>query len=718
MILFDQDWQEYPTAIRDYTTTNTSFLRLARLYHEMGIKNSTFLLALFQQELQGVDPHDPDLSLELKTKIRIECQWNPWYFFREVLRVPQDGGDSVPYVARRGNIAMTWAFLNHIDYANIQPRQTGKSVGGDCIYVYALTTRKKMEINLITKEDKLRSKNVTRIRSIIEALPPWFAPRTKEDSNNQEEVTVAAMGSKLHTHLPRPDPKAARKVCRGDTAPILALDEGPFCSNIQISLPGALASGTAAREQAAARGGLYGNLYTTTAGSLDDKEGRYMYDLISGGAPWDEVFLDARDQAHLEELISQNCTGMKVLINGTFSHLQLGLSNEWMRKAIANVSPITAEEADKDFFNVWRSGKASNPLHVDILKRVAASEMDPVYREITTYGNIIRWYIDELEIKRQVNDDRKWILGLDTSNAIGRDAIAGVFIDAISGKVVGAFTCNQDNLVTFATGFLASVMAKYPNTVLIPENKSTGQFMIDALLISLVEKGQDPFKRIFNYYVQEHDDKFKDEFRDIVKTQYRDESWYSSRKKQFGFMTDGARRNTLYSTVLQTAARTTCTGIRDRVLAKEIKELSEKNGRIDHSSGAHDDHVIAWLLAQWMRTHGKNLAYYGIHSVDLSEEETEVTPETLFEKGYQKGVRLQMERFADLLKEEMDPYRIKLLESKIKELGSYISSTGGAIGSIDELITRIASERETLYAARRGNAMQRIDGNRLFGSRR
>lgn len=718
MILFDEDWQHYPTAIRDYNTSNTSFLRLARLYHEMGIKNSTFLLALFQPVLQGVDPYDPNLSMDIRAKILVECQFNPWYFFREVFRVPQDGGVIVPFRAHRGNIAMIWSFMNHIDYAGIQPRQTGKSLGADGLYTYSLTTREKMRINLITKDDKLRIENVSRIKGLIDVLPDWFAPRTKEDSNNQEEVTVAVRGSRLKTHVARADRKAANNVCRGDTAPILGTDEGPFCVNIQISLPAAWGSGTEARIQAEARDGLFANLYTTTAGSLDDPEGRFMHLLISGGAPWNEVFLDSNNIDHLKELLRKNCTGNKLIINGTFSHIQLGLSDEWMRKALENASPITPEQADKDFFNVWRSGKASNPLHIDILKKITNSETDPVYNEITPYGNIIRWYIDELEIRRQINEDRKWILGLDTSNAIDRDAIAGVLLDAITGKSVACFTCNQDNLVTFATGFLAGVMTKYPNIVLIPENKSSGQTIVDALLISLPEKGEDPFKRIFNYYVQEHDDKFKDEYRDIVRTQYRDQSWYTSRKRQFGFMTDGSKRELLYSTVLQTAAKTTCNSIKDRALAKELKELSAKKGRIDHANGGHDDHVVAWLLAHWLRTHGKNLEHYGIHSVDLSMEEEKLTPETLFEKGYLKGIRYQLDRCVELLKNETDQSRIKLLEYRIKDLGSSLSAAGGSAGSIDELINRVAAERESLYAARRGNVLQRLDGNRLFGYRR
>ena len=727
MLLFNEDWAKYPTAIRDYNTSNHSFLRLARLYHEMGIKNSTFLLALFQPELSGVDPHDPNLTDEVKVKMLTECQWNPWYFYREVLKIPQGGGVVIPFNAHRGNIAMIWSFYNHIDFANIQPRQTGKSVGGNSIYSCELTTQNATKINLITKDDKLRTQNVRNIKSLIETLPAWFAPRTKEDSNNQEEVTVAvrrfgAEFSRLKTHLARADKKAANNVCRGDSAPILGIDEGAFCVNIQISAPAALGTGISDRQSAKLLGRSYGNLYTTTAGSLDEPEGRYMFELIKGGAIWSEAFLDAINIEHLYTLVETNCSGGKLLINGTFSYKQLGFNDQWMREAMANVMPATPEQIDKDLFNVWRSGKASNPIHIDILKAIAASERDPAHSEITTYGNIVRWYITPEEIATAVNSDDKWILGLDTSNAIDRDAIAGVIISAKYGDTIGAFTCNQSNLVTFATGFLSWFMMKYSNVIIIPENKSSGQGMIDALMLSLPAHNQDPFTRIFNYYVHESDGKYKDEFKDIVKTRYKDEGWYNGKRGKFGFMTDGSKRAELYGIVLQTSAKDNRNKIYDRILSNEIKGLSAKNNRIDHAAGSHDDHVIAWLLAQWLRLQGKHLDYYGIKEIALGYERDEVTtPEQLMERNYNASLKIKMNRMIEQLKREDDVYRIVLLESNIKAISNELSSSEGAIGSIDELLKKIKQDKEEKRINRGGNDHLRnanIDQFLKNGSRR
>jgi len=53
----------------------------------MGISNCAFHLALLNPQLEEVDPHSVDLDLRTKALILEECKNNPWYFFREIVRV-------------------------------------------------------------------------------------------------------------------------------------------------------------------------------------------------------------------------------------------------------------------------------------------------------------------------------------------------------------------------------------------------------------------------------------------------------------------------------------------------------------------------------------------------------------------------------------------------------------------------------------------------------
>jgi len=127
VILFQDDWAR-ENASANYETNNKSFLRIAMVLKRMGIANYKFPLTLYQTELAKYDPHNLlDNSEELRLKIALECSVNPWYFFREILRLPASGGDPIPVTANRALLAMIWCFLNNISYIAIQPRQTGKA---------------------------------------------------------------------------------------------------------------------------------------------------------------------------------------------------------------------------------------------------------------------------------------------------------------------------------------------------------------------------------------------------------------------------------------------------------------------------------------------------------------------------------------------------------------------------------------------------------------
>ena len=132
MILFLEDWNKHPTAIPDVTTTNTSWLRYVDLLRTMGIRNHAFPLALHNPKLQGIDPFSLDLTVEQMVQIQLEAKFNPWYFYREILRVPPSASpEALPMLANRGNISLWWLAYNHIDAGLTQPRQTGKSLSSD-----------------------------------------------------------------------------------------------------------------------------------------------------------------------------------------------------------------------------------------------------------------------------------------------------------------------------------------------------------------------------------------------------------------------------------------------------------------------------------------------------------------------------------------------------------------------------------------------------------
>lgn len=700
MILFAADWQRFPRAIVDTKTTNTSFLRQAQVYQQMGIRNHAFLLALLQPELQGVDPHSPDLTLEQKQMIGMECRYNPWYFFREVVRIPPQAGPTpVPFKANRGNIALIWSFFNNVDCALIQPRQTGKSVSTDCLminltYISASNTK----INMITKDDSLRKANVERLKIIRDLLPKYLITVTSRDADNQNELTCKALNNSYNTGVAQNSESSANNLGRGLTAPVTQFDEGPFINFIGVSLPAALAAGTAARDEAEKHGRPYGNIFTTTAGKKDDRDGRFMYDMIHGGAVWNEKFFDCKNKKELKEVVRLNGTGRKALLNITMSHRQLGYTDEWLYNAIANAN-ATGEAADRDFLNIWTSGTQRSPLTVALNEVINKSEMDVLHTEISPDNYVLRWYIPEHEIASRMADGN-YVIGLDTSEAVGRDTIAMVITDVRDLSTVAAGTYNETNLIRFAA-YLCYVLVKYPTTTLVPERKSSAQTIIDYLTLKLPTAGHDPFKRIFN--------KIVDEFREN-KTNYealnrrleqRDEAFYDIRKASFGFFTTKDSRLLLYTTVLQNAAKQAGHLVRDRSLSAEIRGLVEKNGRIDHAASSHDDMVIAWLLCHWFLSHARNLSHYGINHATVKAgllEHGKEGPAINHQQKQQQEVYLnEIDSILEKLKTTNDEIAIAKYEHRLKFLSTQLTATSTEeMLSIDAMIQAAFEDRQKM----------------------
>jgi hypothetical protein len=469
----------------------------------------------------------------------------------------------------------------------------------------------------------------------------------------------------------------AQNVGRGATSPYIHIDESPFIPNVHKSHPVLMHATGTARDNSEEAGTLYGTIYTTTAGKKDSKEGKYMHKFIFSGWYWNEVIFDCKDKAEAKRLVTLNSPKGRCLINGTFSHRQAGKTDEWLRQRIL-LSDATPEEIDRDLLNKWTSGTESSALSTQLLEIINSSEREPCYTTVSVDQYIIRWYITRDEAMTRMSQGH-YVLGLDSSNAVGRDANALVLVDVRDMSIIATATISEANLHTFAL-WLAEFLMKYQNVTLVIENKSSAQGIIDTVAAKLTTKGIDPFKRLYNAVVDNY--KLREEdYKEICKpVLYRTDGVYLKHKSKFGFMSTGDSRVFLYNTVLQDAVKSTGHLIKDEGVSNELKGLIIKNGRVDHPTGGHDDSVIAWLLTHWFIKHSKNLEHYGINQLEclslVSNSGTTVTDEELITR--KKLARLNVE--IDNLKNDLmsapsiiDTMRIERLlahrVSQAQELG-------------------------------------------------
>lgn len=657
MILRENDWGAYPNAVADLNTDNESFLKLCRIHKELKVKHWYMVTALHDKNLSGVDSHASNLDLETKGRIGKEMLRNFWFHCRQNAMVPQDGADPVRFRLNRGTFSLFWAFFNNVDIALLMIRQQGKSVALLTLIVYLLRVMKNSRTILLTRGSDLRTEHIDLLKKYRDSLPQYLWVHSKMDPDNTESFAYGNRNNKLITCIAQNNEDSARNAGRGMACGRVFSDETAFTKFIRNMLPAALASGTTARRIAEEEKIPYGNIFTTTPGKRDEPDGGYVYRLFHGGYFWDELLLDIPSRDELIGYIDTNCTGDRTMIHAPFTHRQLGMTDLELYRAMSNADG-TPEEKMRDFGLRWTAGSLTSPLTVDELERVNQSQTTPKHTELFRNGYMLKWYYEPHEMDEKMKTMH--VIGLDTSEGVGRDNIALTMINSETLETAATSTIGESNLIIYGN-WLADILIKYPKTVLVIERKSSAPGMVDALLLKLPAAGIDPARRMYNLIIQDRDDGDKDlmAFQRIGRA--KDDKFYEPYRKYFGFRMDGTARDTIYSDTLKNAVKVAGHLVRDRTLASELLALVVKNQRIDHRTNTHDDTVISWLMACWFMFYGRRLDHYGISNRKLMR-------------------RQWVEGATD---EEFDDDEFEREEEEQRALGE----------EIDELCTQISSNR-------------------------
>jgi hypothetical protein len=693
VILFQEDWNRYPNATVNHLTKNKSFINYAAILKQIGVKNHLWPLAVMNPALVGVDPHAPELNLAQMGWIKVECEQNPSYYLRECLLVPPPsgiGGD--PFRANRANMSMIWSFLNHVDYMLIQPRQTGKTITISALiswllYIKLWNTR----IGLVTKSDDLRRDTSEKVRQMRGGLPAYLTIQDRRDSITDALVTYKARNNRFVLSVSRGDPAGAVKVGRGNTVPVNLWDEFPFIPHVKIAYGAAMPGTDAAYANARKKGLPYGSLITTTAGSQDSRDGHFAFSILSKAAKWSDTMFDSKDEADYRDTVKAHCKGRKIIVNGTWSHGQMGVPDAVHYSNIAN-STQEGDDAARDYFNIWTVGGESHPLDKQTLEKIKNSQKVPEFDE--KIGKfIINWFYPEHVVKEFT--DKVMLVGNDTSEGGGNDGLTLYFVDPEDGGVLGSCSLNETLLPRYGE-FVADVLIKYKKALYIPERKSTGQSFIDTVCIALHDAGMDPFRRIYNEIVQESDSNnraFTEIRTDLAQ---RDDAFYIKRKTKFGFSTGAKTRKELYGSVFHFMAKKSGGRARCISLINQIMGLKQKDGRVDHGSSGNDDSVIAWLLTGWVLLYGVHLEYYGIKTSTIfskAAEDRNVSNEEIMRRMMVEELNERMEELIERLKTTDIPILVTKYEKELEIIEQELADLGHETYNIRGKIDEINKER-------------------------
>ena len=587
----------------DWETNNVSFLQVAADLKKLGIKNNMFFLRLYDKGLQGIDPHGPIAAMtpELIQRIMAECIRNPWYYLREVCRIPDQGNSNgVPYKLNRANLAATWCFVNNIDHYLTIPRQVGKtqSIIANLTWAYLFGTSNSSFAFFATSQE-LASENLERLKAQRELLPPFLRLREEcvidailgtrdNEIDNVRKIYNPLTKNTIVTKPKASSKEAAIKLGRGNTLPITYSDETEFTDYIDEIVKAAGPAFSTASENAKRNGAAYCRIFSSTPGDLDSAAGQAAQRILDKTCRWTETFYDlGPDKA--KEIIAANSENNIVYIE--YFHTQLGLGEDWFRKlcALVNGDPTAIK---RELLLQRIRGSKDSPFSEEDL--MAIQEIKPIVIEEHYIMDIY-----QLNVYKALRKEFPYLVGVDVATGVNNDSTAVSIVNPYTLQVDAEF---RSPIMSYPDlkRFLYQLVKKYiPNAVLCIEKNHGGDSVIQDLRETILNR---------NLYHSMSKELVDDNNAKITNGHIEREV---ERRRSYGVFTGKNSRalmiDLLFLTVQENKDRITSHFIIDDIL-----KLVRKNGKVQAAQGEHDDSIMSYLIALYVYTYGKNLNRWGI----------------------------------------------------------------------------------------------------------
>ena len=587
---------QYATTTRvvyyHHSTSNKTFIDIALYLKDRGIQHYEFMLLLLDPDLAGVDPFDPRLSTVMKTKILREAVYNPWYFLREICRIPQDGkAGGVPFILHRGNLAMIFCLMLNLNTIAIFPRQTGKTQSALAWYMYLFNFgTNNAEISFLNKKFEDSKMNLTRIKAIRDLLPSYlkmdqvFAnDGTKlKGRNSVETIQHPINGNKIRTVPSARDVTSAASLMRGRTTSIIYIDEYAFIKHNKVIYLNMVPAWNTAAMNARMNHKPYGMLITTTPGMLATDEGKYCHDVIDQATKFSETWYNL-SYNEIMDIMNSNERSTFVYIEYTYQ--QLGYSEAWFKELCRSME-LNWDEIRREVLLEWSPSVENSPFRKEDLDMIRNLLRAPI-------GSFMLFNKYTITVYERMDPRHVPIIGCDPAGGYSHDSSALTIIDSWTTKVTAEFNCNWIPTLDFAAVIKELVTKYMPNAVVnIERNGGYGATIIAALLKSNIKRNI--WFTIKDRVIEERVGGSQMYKRTQKTKVYGSDSTHGEREKLMEIL-----RNRVDFHKDKIISKT----IYDELCGMEVK----KNGRIEHSNTTHDDQTFSWLWALYVLYEGGDL---------------------------------------------------------------------------------------------------------------
>lgn len=577
-----------------FSTNNKSFIDMHHYLKAIGIKHNDFHLLILDPGLSKIDPRDPTIGQNIKTRILRESYINYWYFIREVVRIPAEGNiNGMKYRLQRGTLAVNFGFVMNWNMFIELPRQQGKTVSVCCRILWEFNfAAKNSSFMLINKKHDDAKLNLGRIKKIRKLLPSYLqldaeisdvTGKRIKATNRAESLDHTLNGNSIVTLPSAKNKVLADQLGRGCTQPRQWYDEFAFIPHVDIVYASATPAYKTAAMNAKNNNNPYGIIISTTPGDLTTDEGKYAFNFKNNAIPFSEQFYE-KSYTELQQMIENNDNSSFIYIR--FTYQQLGLSEEWFRGMVIDLQKDWPK-IRREVLLEWSTISDNSPFSKEDLNIVRGLIKEPI-QTILIGPKCYQMYIYERFDPRYPP-----IIGVDVSGGYNKDSSAITIIDSRTTRVVGCLNCNYISTGDLALVVHELVMSYMPNAVVnIERNGGYGASVISYLL-------RTPIKRNLYFEIK---DRINEERVDGVHT-----FKHKVRTKVYGLDSSKNIRDKLIEIL-----RERMTYHKDKfispIIFHELETLEVKrNGKVEHCDTGHDDQIFSYLMALYVWYEGKNL---------------------------------------------------------------------------------------------------------------
>ena len=614
-----------------FETSNKSFLDMHHYLKDTGVKNNKFFLILTDPDLAGINPRDPRLNMLMKQKVLRECICNYWYFLREVIRIPDQGGTAnggKPYQLHRGNLALNFCMIYNWNTFTELPRQHGKTIAVICrqlwTFLFGTSNSEMVFINKKFEDSKL---NLQRLKDIRDALPSYlrmqdqYGPDGKKlkVKNSVETLEHPFNGNRIKTLASARNKVAANSLGRGMTIPLPWFDEYAFIPYNDIIYLAMVPAFKTASQNAKNNHAPYGITITTTPGDMTTDEGTAAYAMKEAATEFTELWYD-KSPEQIQEILSKNTESSFIHIK--FTYQQLGSSEQWFKETVIDMKKDWSA-IRREVLLEWSKASDNSPFKKEDLNIVKALLKQPI-QQIMLGGMYTFNIYEKFDLRYPP------LIGVDVSGGFKRDASAITIVDSKTTRVVADFNCNFISTPDLASVIYELVTKYMSNAVVnIERNGGFGASVLAKLIKTRIKRNL--FYEIKDKVIEERSVGMNT----VKKTQ---------KTKIYGLDNTHNVRELLMEILRQRMEYHKDKFI-SPIIFSELETLEvKKNGRIEHTSTGHDDQVFSYLMALYIWYEGRDLMErWGIEKSTIKTDQDAEEAIVNLEEDY-KNIVVDLER--------------------------------------------------------------------------